>query len=161
NGDTQEVLVPQVYLAKASSLKGSNGTKTLISAREIDLAIDELNNTAIIQTQGNNLITANRIKNNDGGEVSGSVVVLHAKDKLNNDGGSVRGKNAVGLYSDKDISLQTTTYSTENKIGKSEFSRTGIANVSQVTVENPDGIIDIQAKTMSISKPPIYKVQAA
>jgi filamentous hemagglutinin len=139
DGTTQTVLVPQVYLVpQAGDLQA---TGALIAGQNIHLQLsqDAINQGTIA---GRDIvqITADNIHNLHG-TLQGNAIVLQAHDDINNQGGIISAQSLLALQAGHDITSQSTTQSSENSQGTSDFSRTNIDRIAGLYVSNPNGLL--------------------
>ena len=108
---TERVLVPKVYLMpRDGDLLATGG---LISADRVDLVVnDSLNNSATIIGHGAVRLNTGTL-NNTGGDIRGERVIVSANEDINSRGGSVSAKNDLVLVAGRDVTLQSTTHSSQ------------------------------------------------
>ncbi|MGE8572673.1 MAG: hemagglutinin repeat-containing protein [Acinetobacter amyesii] len=123
DGTTTKALVPQVYVkARAGDLKGDG---TLISADQVKIQVEGnvLNNATIagreaIQISADNINQLN-------GRMQANQIDLKTTKDLNNIGGTITAVESASLNIGGNFNQSSTTQTTVNKIGASEFSREG------------------------------------
>jgi len=126
DGTTQQVLVPQVYIRRASdadlSVSGAlmAGTDVLIKSSA------DLSNSGSILGDRVTLAADNDIVNR--GHVRGADVLASAGRDLSNLGGSVQADGQITLLAGRDVVMQTTTQTSTNSQG----SRTSIDRIAMV-----------------------------
>lgn len=134
DGTEARVLVPQVYVkSRVGDLKGDG---TLISADSIQVKLsDDLTNAGTIAGRKVMDISSKNI-NNLAGNMRADVVALSTEKDLNNIGGTIQGDKALSLQVKGDLNVRSTAQSTENHVGNSNYSWTGIDRVAGLYVGN-------------------------
>ncbi len=118
DGQTQQVLVPQVYLRRArdGDLQQSG---SLIAGSEIKITTDtDLVNSGTISADNSATLLAGHDLLNQGGRISGQNVLARANNDLKNLSGVIQGTGAgsdLTLSAGRDIVLQTRTIATSTK----------------------------------------------
>jgi filamentous hemagglutinin len=144
DGTVTTALVPKLYVvAKEGDLDG-NGA--LLSGNNvITNGTNELINSGTIH--GRNLVSLSSESSisNLGGKIEANTLALYAQNDINNVGGTLDAQNAMVLDAGNNVNIASSTYESSSTIGKSSFSRTGIENVATVYVENPDGLLLMNA----------------
>ncbi|MFA5502706.1 MAG: hemagglutinin repeat-containing protein, partial [Sulfurovaceae bacterium] len=142
DGTKTTALVPQLYTAAVRT----TGTRSLISASNIVTNGDNdlINSGTIMATNVVNLNSTSSINNNTG-NISGDYVLLNAGDDININGGNLIASSVMSLNAANDVNIRSTTYTTSNTDGQSDFSRTGIENTANIIVANNDGALWIQS----------------
>jgi len=110
DGTMQKVLVPQVYISQANTMK-LTGSGALIAADKIDLHLTgNLENTGMITGDSSTSIEGNDIANRNSGIIStnNGVTILHATNDILNQSGTISGKQVL-LFAGGDIKNETTT----------------------------------------------------
>ncbi|MHB0991233.1 MAG: hemagglutinin repeat-containing protein [Burkholderiales bacterium] len=139
DGTTQQVLVPQVYLAHAPGQDMTNGGSLISGANVAINTAQTLTNSGTIQgtsisaTAGNDLVNQN-------GVIRGNQVLLSAGNDLSNLSGTIAGmgvNSQVDLLAGRDINLQTQTLSSSTAMS----NRTSLGNLATVQAGN----INLQA----------------
>ncbi|MEF9956818.1 MAG: hemagglutinin repeat-containing protein [Acinetobacter sp.] len=123
DGTTTKALVPQVYVkARAGDLKGDG---TLISADQVNIQVkgDVLNNATIAGRQAIQ-ISADNIHQLSG-RMQANYIDLKTTKDLNNIGGTITAVESASLNISGNFNQSSTTQTTANKIGASEFTREG------------------------------------
>lgn len=151
DGTQTLALVPQVYVTVKPTDLSPNGqllAGALISASTINLNLagDATNQGSLLGRQLVN-INANNLQNL-GGDIQGNLVIAntqkdgnHQGGHINNLGGSMRAQTGMQLEAAGDIHMASTTQSSRNTEGKSDFSRTNLDRVAGLYVSNPNGIL--------------------
>lgn len=114
NGQSITALVPRVYLRPGGATIRPNGA--LISAQKgfnVTLSEDFDNLSGVVMGRDVMNITAKNI-NNISGSLLSDAIVLDAVEDINNIGGSVRAKNALLATAGADITIESTTQSSNN-----------------------------------------------
>jgi len=110
DGSTQRVLVPQVYLRPREGDLQSDGT--LIAGATVDLLVREsLENAGTIAAQGKLTVDAGRIQHS--GTLAGTTVQARAETDLAVHGGTVTARESAALVAGRDLTLESTTTTTE------------------------------------------------
>ena len=128
DGTKTKALVPQVYVkARVGDLKGDG---TLISADSIQLNLSkDLTNAGTIA--GRQVVQINSQNlNNLAGNIRGGVVNLGTEKDLNNIGGMIQADQAMNLQVKGNLNIQSTTQSSQNALGQSNYSWTGIDRIA-------------------------------
>ncbi|ELW84958.1 adhesin HecA family protein [Acinetobacter sp. OIFC021] len=132
DGTKTKALVPQVYVkARVGDLKGDG---TLISADSIQLNLSkDLTNAGTIA--GRQVVQINSQNlNNLAGNIRGGVVNLGTEKDLNNIGGMIQADQAMNLQVKGNLNIQSTTQSSQNALGQSNYSWTGIDRIAGLYV---------------------------
>ncbi|WP_249127136.1 hemagglutinin repeat-containing protein [Acinetobacter nosocomialis] len=132
DGTKTKALVPQVYVkARVGDLKGDG---TLISADSIQLNLSkDLTNAGTIA--GRQVVQINSQNlNNLAGNIRGGVVSLGTEKDLNNIGGMIQADQAMNLQVKGNLNIQSTTQSSQNALGQSNYSWTGIDRIAGLYV---------------------------
>ncbi|MDB9695505.1 S-layer family protein [Acinetobacter nosocomialis] len=132
DGTKTKALVPQVYVkARVGDLKGDG---TLISADSIQLNLSkDLSNAGTIA--GRQVVQINSQNlNNLAGNIRGGVVSLGTEKDLNNIGGMIQADQAMNLQVKGNLNIQSTTQSSQNALGQSNYSWTGIDRIAGLYV---------------------------
>ncbi|WP_308469276.1 hemagglutinin repeat-containing protein, partial [Acinetobacter guillouiae] len=132
NGTKTQALVPQVYVkAQVGDLKGDG---TLLSGDAIQFKLDgDLINGATIAGRQAVQITADNVQNLNG-RIHGNQVAIETKKDLNNIGGQISAKESMALKVGGNLNIESTTLSTESKIGGFSSSQTNIDRVAGIYV---------------------------
>nr|WP_308469408.1 DNA/RNA non-specific endonuclease [Acinetobacter bereziniae] len=132
NGTKAQALVPQVYVkARVGDLKGDG---TLLSGDAIQFKLDgDLINGATIAGRQAVQITADNVQNLNG-RIHGNQVAIDTKKDLNNIGGQISAKESMALKVGGNLNIESTTLSTESKIGSFSSSQTSIDRVAGIYV---------------------------
>lgn len=132
DGTKTKALVPQVYVkARVGDLKGDG---TLISADSIQLNLSkDLTNAGTIA--GRQVVQINSQNlNNLAGNIRGGVVSLGTEKDLNNIGGMIQADQAMNLQVKGNLNIQSTTQSSQNALGQSNYSWTGLDRIAGLYV---------------------------
>ncbi len=126
---TERVLVPRVYLMpRDGDLLATGG---LISADRVNLVVSEsLNNSATIVGHGSVRLNTGTLDNN-GGDIRGERVIISAHEDINSQGGSVSAQNDLVLVAGRDVTLQSTTQSSE----RSQHDRNTSSTASRTNLD--------------------------
>ncbi len=127
DGSSQKVLVPQVYVSAQTQKVNSSGA--MITANKVLLDVGgDLGNS---------------------GDISGREIVIVQADNLNNVGGRISAGDALGVYTEHDLNVVSSTNTTnlEHKGIKTDGSARATAEINQINrvaglyVENAGGIL--------------------
>lgn len=132
DGTKTKALVPQVYVkARVGDLKGDG---TLISADSIQLNLSkDLTNAGTIA--GRQVVQINSQNlNNLAGNIRGGVVSISTEKDLNNIGGMIQADQAMNLQVKGNLNIQSTTQTSQNALGQSNYSWTGIDRIAGLYV---------------------------
>ncbi|MCX5468914.1 hemagglutinin repeat-containing protein [Acinetobacter nematophilus] len=149
DGTTTKALVPQVYVqARVGDLKGDG---TLISADSIKLDVkgDVINSGTIAGRQAV-VLSADNIKLLNG-RIQGNQVGLNTRQDLNIVGGQIQADQAVDLNVGRNFNLESSTQSSQNIVGESVFSYTGLDRLAGIYTNAPLKQADGKNLTTSIS----------
>jgi filamentous hemagglutinin len=144
DGSKTQALVPQVYVAVKSTDLNANGQ--LLAGASISASTINVNVTGDATNQGSLLgrqlvnINANNLQNL-GGNIQSDVVLAKTTQDINNLGGSIHAQSSIQLEAAGDINIASTTQSSRNTEGASDFSRTHLDRVAGLYVNNPNGIL--------------------
>ncbi|WP_429773912.1 polymorphic toxin-type HINT domain-containing protein, partial [Acinetobacter bereziniae] len=132
NGTKAQALVPQVYVkARVGDLKGDG---SLLSGDAIQFKLDgDLINGATIAGRQAVQITADNVQNLNG-RIHGNQVAIDTKKDLNNIGGQISAKESMALKVGGNLNIESTTLSTQSKIGGFSSSQTSIDRVAGIYV---------------------------
>ncbi|EMR12801.1 Large exoprotein, partial [Methylophaga lonarensis MPL] len=139
DGTTTQALVPQVYIRPQSEdLQPSTG---MMAGNTVTMNVtDDLVNEGTIAGRTLMALSAENI-NNLGGQMVAETTVLQADNDINIIGGQVSAADVMWLEAGNDITLQTTTQSSSQRVGANRFSRTNIDRVAGLYVSNPDAVL--------------------
>ena len=139
DGTTQQALVPQVYVrVQPGDIDGSG---SLLAGDSINFKLTgDLTNSGSIAGRTVVSLTADNI-NNLGGRISGNDTSVNAHTDLNNIGGRISGTQSLVATAEHNINVESTTHSSANAEGASNFSRTTIERVAGLYVSDPNGIL--------------------
>ncbi|MDU4961607.1 MAG: hemagglutinin repeat-containing protein [Sporomusaceae bacterium] len=142
-GEIVRVLVPQVYLLLADGQVMSGGT--LISGNDIAMELTgDLANSGTLKANQNLHVSASNI-HNQGGGITADQIGLLAQTDITNIGGHIDAVSGLSLTAGRDITVASTTYSTDRQIGQSSFSRTGIAGLGSLSVSGDNASLNLAA----------------
>ena len=149
DGSSTKALVPQVYVkARVGDLRGDG---TLISADSIQLDVkDNVINSGTIAGRQAVVLNAENIDVLNG-RIQASQVGLTTKKDLNIIGGQIHAQDKVDLNVGNNLNLSSSTQSSENKIGESLFTRTGIDRVAGIYTKAPSEIKTIDSENLKTS----------
>jgi filamentous hemagglutinin len=142
DGRTTKVVVPKVYARAGRSDLDTQGT--LIAGRSITANLSgDLINSGLMTADQAVTIDAEDI-HNLAGSIEGRDVTLAARVDINNLGGRIAATDSVTLHAGHDLTIQSTTQTTETALSTaaaargSHFTRTQIDRVSGVYVTGPE-----------------------
>jgi len=147
DGSKLQALVPQVYAmtkVQESAGPGQLG-KGVIAANRIDYTVNgDFSNSNALTARDALTIRADSIQN-AGGLLQAGTVALNARTDIVNQGGRIVGTDAVSLVAGRDISLLTTTQTSNlsNSIFRQDTTR--IDKVASVGVTGAQGSLVIEA----------------
>ena len=148
DGSTQSVLVPKVYVrANQGAIRGDG---SFIAAERVNLSLTgNLDNQGLISAQKTLNIDADNINNTNGGRLRAADARLTAENKITNVGGSIFADNTLGLKA-KSVENTSTTFTTNNQLGASSATRTGIDQVASIGVgDGLRGQVDANGKALT------------
>jgi len=148
DGSTQSVLVPKVYVrANQGAIRGDG---SFIAAERVNLSLTgNLDNQGLISAQKTLNINADNINNTNGGRLRAADARLTAENKITNVGGSIFADNTLGLKA-KSVENTSTTFTTNNQLGASSATRTGIDQVASIGVgDGLRGQVDANGKALT------------
>ena len=148
DGSTQSVLVPKVYVrANQGAIRGDG---SFIAAERVNLSLTgNLDNQGLISAQKTLNINADNINNTNGGRLRAADARLTAENKITNVGGSIFADNTLGLKA-KSVENTSTTFTTNNQLGASSATRTGIDQVASIGVSDGlRGQVDANGKALT------------
>ena len=148
DGSTQSVLVPKVYVrANQGAIRGDG---SFIAAERVNLSLTgNLDNQGLISAQKTLNINADNINNTNGGRLRAADARLTAENKITNVGGSIFADNTLGLKA-KSVENISTTFTTNNQLGASSATRTGIDQVASIGVgDGLRGQVDANGKALT------------
>jgi filamentous hemagglutinin len=128
NGQTEQVLVPQVYLRRArdGDLQQSG---TLIAGTDVFISSEQgIVNIGSIQAERSTTLLAGQDLLNAGGRISGQDVLLRANNDLLNLSGTIQGRgndSTIDMWAGRDLVLQTVVTDSSNADGSSTRSNIG------------------------------------
>ncbi|MCT9978147.1 hemagglutinin repeat-containing protein, partial [Acinetobacter sp. I-MWF] len=149
DGTTTKALVPQVYVqARVGDLKGDG---TLISADSIKLDVQgDVFNSGTIAGRQAVVLSADNVKLLNG-KIQGNQVGLNTRQDLNIVGGQIQADQAVDLNVGRNFNLESSTQSSQNIVGESVFSYTGLDRLAGIYTNAPLKQADGKNLTTSIS----------
>ena len=135
DGTTTKALVPQVYVqARVGDLKGDG---TLISADSIKLDVQgDVFNSGTIAGRQAVVLSADNVKLLNG-KIQGNQVGLNTRQDLNIVGGQIQADQAVDLNVGRNFNLESSTQSSQNIVGESVFSYTGLDRLAGIYTNAP------------------------
>ncbi|WP_436629329.1 hemagglutinin repeat-containing protein [Escherichia coli] len=143
DGSTQTVQVPQVYARVKPGDVNSAGA--LIAGRDMVMKLDgDLFNSGKLAGKQTVQLSAENI-HNQAGTIQGANVSLTARTDINSTGGLLQATDSLLAMAGRDISLTTTTRTTQRDAGQNHFERTSIDSVAGVYVQNDQGRLVLQA----------------
>ncbi|WP_157730977.1 DUF637 domain-containing protein [Variovorax sp. HW608] len=114
DGSTQQVLVPQVYVRVQPG--DIDGHGALLSAERVKIdtqpGAGAVTNSGTIAGRSLVSITADDIRNVDGGRITGGAVGLTARNDLDNIGATIDARKSLSLAAGHDIHIASTTSAT-------------------------------------------------
>lgn len=139
NGQTAQVLKPQVYLKPRPGDLQANGN--LIGGQNLNLQVsgDVVTSGGLGARQVLN-VNANNIRN-VGGSLNGQSANLQANQDIVNEGGQISASDQLSLQAGRDVALTTTTASNSNAQG----SRTYTDRVASLYVSGAAGQLLVNA----------------
>jgi filamentous hemagglutinin len=137
SGETQNVLMPQVYLRRAQSGDlQANGA--LISGSDITLiSSGDINNSGRISGSNTLNATANNDIVNRGGVMNSRATVLTANRDIQNVSGFIAGTDTLNMNAGRDVVLQTETNNSSN----AQSTRTTVGRIATVQ----GGVVNVNA----------------
>ncbi|MAK29894.1 hemagglutinin repeat-containing protein [Acinetobacter sp.] len=134
DGTITKALVPQVYVkVRVGDLKGDG---TLLSGNSVNLKLDgDLINGATIAGREALQITADNVQNLNG-RIQGNQVAIETQKDLNNIGGQIIAKDAMALKVGGNLNIESTTRTSESKVGNFSSSITNVDRVAGLYVGN-------------------------
>ncbi|WP_436897341.1 hemagglutinin repeat-containing protein [Acinetobacter gyllenbergii] len=149
DGTTTQALVPQVYVkARVGDLKGDG---TLISADSIKLDVQgDVFNSGTIAGRQAVVLNAENVELLNG-RIQANQVGLNTRKDLNIVGGQIQADQAVDLNVGQNFNLESSTQHSENKIGESTFTYTGLDRVAGIYTKAPTEIKSIDTENLKTS----------
>jgi filamentous hemagglutinin len=124
NGQTQHVLVPQVYVKLQQGDLAPSGA--ILAADRLQLQLNgDLTNQGSVAGRQLLSINANTI-DNLAGRLQGGTVAAHANTDLNNQGGRIQADNSLSLSAGRDLTSASTTYSQQHGTGGNTLQQTAL-----------------------------------
>jgi filamentous hemagglutinin len=135
DGSTAKTLVPQVYVkARVGDLKGDG---TLISANSIDLKVQgNVFNSGTIAGRQAVVLNANNVELMNG-RIQANQVGITTKKDLNIVGGQIQAEKTVDLNVGGNFNLSSSIQNSQNIVGESAFTYTGIDRVAGIYTKTP------------------------
>ncbi|MBJ9977590.1 hemagglutinin repeat-containing protein [Pseudomonas sp. S75] len=139
NGQTRQVLVPQVYVRVRDGDLDGNGALIAGQQLRLDLSGDLLNSGSL----GGRSVVALTAQNIDnlGGRIQGNNVALQIRDNLNNLGGLIGASDSLALKAGQDINVRSLTQDSVSEQG----SRTAVSRVAGLFVSGEGGTMRVAA----------------
>ncbi|MFY9479353.1 MAG: hemagglutinin repeat-containing protein [Aquabacterium sp.] len=120
NGQTVQVLKPQVYLVPRPGDLQANGNLMAANNLNLQVAGDAITSGGIGARQVLTMSAAN-IQNN-GGSLNGQTVNLNATQDITSTGGQFAATDQLQLQAGRDVALKTTTASNSNAQGSTTYT---------------------------------------
>ncbi|HFX6175415.1 TPA: hemagglutinin repeat-containing protein [Acinetobacter baumannii] len=135
DGTTTKALVPQVYVkSRVGDLKGDG---TLISADSIKLDVQgDVFNSGTIAGRQAVILNAENVELLSG-RIQANQVGLNTRKDLNIVGGQIQAGQAVDLNVGRNFNLESSTQSSQNSVGESVFSYTGLDRLAGIYSNAP------------------------
>ena len=139
NGQTRQVLVPQVYVRVRDGDLDGNGALIAGQQLRLDLSGDLLNSGSL----GGRSVVALTAQNIDnlGGRIQGNNVALKTRDNLNNLGGLIGATDSLAIEAGQDINVRSLTRDSSNEQG----SRSNVSRVAGLFVSGEGGAMRVAA----------------
>ncbi|WHS59041.1 hemagglutinin repeat-containing protein [Pseudomonas sp. G2-4] len=139
NGETRNVLVPQVYVRVQEG--DLNGSGALIAGQQLNLNIaGDLINSGSLAGRSVMAITAQNIENL-GGRIQADKASLTARENLNNLGGLIGAVDSLSLKAGQDINVVSSTRDSSSDQG----TRTNLSRVAGLFVSGAQGTMGVSA----------------
>ncbi|WP_235399585.1 hemagglutinin repeat-containing protein [Pseudomonas ogarae] len=139
NGDTRNVLVPQVYVRVQEG--DLNGSGALIAGQQLNLNIaGDLVNSGSLAGRSVMAITAQNIENL-GGRIQADKVSLAARENLNNLGGLIGAVDSLSVKAGQDINVISSSRDSSSAQG----TRTNLSRVAGLFVSGAQGTMGVSA----------------
>ncbi len=139
DGRTVKALVPQVYARVRDGDLSPGGALLAGHDVKIDLAGDMVNSGTVLGRSVVSL-TAQNLQNL-GGSIGASHVNVKAQQDLNVIGGQITAASSLIAQAGRDLTVQSTTRSTDTKTGAGTSSRTAIERVAGLYVTADKGLL--------------------
>jgi len=139
NGETRQVLVPQVYVRVREGDLTGNGALIAGQQLKLDLSGDLLNSGSL----GGRSVMALTAQNIDNlaGSIRANKVSLQTRDNLNNLGGLIGASDSLAIKAGHDINLTSQTRDSSSEQG----SRSNVSRVAGLFVSGTDGTMKVSA----------------
>ncbi len=139
NGETRQVLVPQVYVRVREGDLTGNGALIAGQQLKLDLSGDLLNSGSL----GGRSVMALTAQNIDnlGGRIQANNVSLQTRDNLNNLGGLIGATDSLAIEAGQDINVRSLTRDSSSEQG----SRTNVSRVAGLFVSGAEGTMRVSA----------------
>ncbi|MBL8506430.1 MAG: S-layer family protein [Methylobacillus glycogenes] len=143
DGSTVKALVPRLYvMPQAQDLEPGLG---MLAGNTVNIRTSaDISNSGTIAGRQLVNLSADNIRNL-GGNIQAKQVSMNALTDIINQGGSVKAKDAMRLHAGRDITLESTTNSSQHQQGASSFSRTNLNRVASLYVDGANASLDISA----------------
>ena len=139
NGDTRNVLVPQVYVRVQEG--DLNGSGALIAGQQLNLNIaGDLINSGSLAGRSVMAITAQNIENL-GGRIQADKASLTARENLNNLGGLIGAVDSLSVKAGQDINVISSSRDSSSAQG----TRTNLSRVAGLFVSGAQGTMGVSA----------------
>ena len=139
NGQTAQVLVPQVYVRVQPG--DINGNGTLMAAERVNIELSsDLTNSGTIVGRSVMRLSADNV-NNLNGRLQAADNTITATTDINNTGGVISANDRLQLNAGRDINVTTTTSSGRTAAGSGVYERTAIDRVAGLYISNPGGTL--------------------
>ena len=139
NGETRDVLVPQVYVRVQES--DLNGSGSLIAGQRLNLNIaGDLVNSGSLAGRSVMAITAQNIENL-GGRIQADKVSLTARENLDNLGGLIGATDSLAINAGQNVNVISSSRDSSSAQG----TRTNLSRVAGLFVSGAGGTMDVNA----------------
>ncbi|WP_139133869.1 filamentous hemagglutinin N-terminal domain-containing protein, partial [Pseudomonas sp. 21C1] len=139
NGETRNVLVPQVYVRVQEG--DLNGSGALIAGQQLNLNIaGDLVNSGSLAGRSVMAITAQNIENL-GGRIQADNVSLTARDNLDNLGGLIGATNSLAIEAGENVNVISSSRDSSSEQG----TRTSLSRVAGLFVSGAGGTMSVSA----------------
>ncbi|WP_260961240.1 two-partner secretion domain-containing protein [Pseudomonas citri] len=139
NGETRNVLVPQVYVRVQEG--DLNGSGALIAGQQLNLNIvGDLVNSGSLAGRSVMAITAQNL-DNLGGRIQADRASITARDNLNNLGGLIGAVDSLSVRAGQDINVISSSRDSSSVQG----SRTNLSRVAGLFVSGAQGTLGVSA----------------
>jgi len=139
NGQTRDVLVPQVYVRVQEG--DLNGSGSLIAGQRLNLNIaGDLINSGSLAGRSVMAITAQNIANL-GGRIQADKVSLNARENLDNLGGLIGATDSLAVNAGRNFNMISNSHDSSSAQG----TRTNLSRVAAMFVTGANGVMDVNA----------------